>query len=558
MDLNYIKFRDYKCFKEAKIDNIKPINIIIGKNNIGKSSILDIIEMVYSNAKIRQNNITLEKNLTQQDIIQVFHENVHSSDLPGFNNYDFGKKFIGKQFPFDIYLNGNNISNRSSVDLSKYSDIYEEKYNAWWSRLATSMKYDKKIVKRILAERNIFPEIENEDMSVDGNGNGITTVITNYINKDGYMEEMVKEKLLNKLNEIMGEDATFTEILTQQVKHDDINKWEIFLREEEKGRIALSNSGSGLKTILMVLVYTILIPNIEQKNICDYIFMFEELENNLHPSLQRRLLKYIEELSLEKCVFFLTTHSNIVLDTFQNSDNVNMIHVIKNKENKNVEVLNVTNSIQANVILDDLGIKASDIFQSNGVIWVEGPSDRIYINKWIELWSNGKLKEGKDYQCVFYGGRLLSHLTLAEQEENNLIELLKVNRNSIIVIDSDKHCQQSRINDTKRRIQEEAKQIGMVCWITKGREIENYLSSDLIINKLELRNENYDFGQYQNVEEFLDTFDKGLGNKFLRDKVSYAKRFITDVQLNDYNNNLDLDERMKEVVKTIEHWNSND
>ena len=33
------------------------------------------------------------------------------------------------------------------------------------------------------------------------------------------------------------------------------------------------------------------------------------------------------------------------------------------------------------VLVDDLGIKASDILQSNGIIWVEGPSDRIYINK---------------------------------------------------------------------------------------------------------------------------------------------------------------------------------
>ena len=32
-------------------------------------------------------------------------------------------------------------------------------------------------------------------------------------------------------------------------------------------------------------------------------------------------------------------------------------------------------------VLDDLGAKASDIFQSNGIIWVEGPSDRIYIKK---------------------------------------------------------------------------------------------------------------------------------------------------------------------------------
>ena len=58
--------------------------------------------------------------------------------------------------------------------------------------------------------------------------------ITNFINKSQYNENLVKTTLLSKLNEIMGEDANFTEIITQQVKQGEINKWEIFLREEEK------------------------------------------------------------------------------------------------------------------------------------------------------------------------------------------------------------------------------------------------------------------------------------------------------------------------------------
>ena len=94
----------------------------------------------------------------------------------------------------------------------------------------------------------------------DSNGNGITRIITNYLNRSEYEENLIKDEFLSKLNEIMGEDATFTEIITQQVETANGTKWEIFLREEGKGRISLSNSGSGLKTILMILVlkYTIL------------------------------------------------------------------------------------------------------------------------------------------------------------------------------------------------------------------------------------------------------------------------------------------------------------
>ena len=220
--------------------------------------------------------------------------------------------------------------------------------------------------------------------------------------------------------------------------------------------------------------------------------MFEELENNLHPSLQRRLLKYIENLSKEGCIFFLTTHSNVMLDNFQKNNEVNALHVVKN--NGEISIVNTTNSIQKNDILNDLGIKASDILQSNGVIWVEGPSDRIYMNKWIELWSDGKFKEGKDYQCVFYGGRLLNNLTFDEEED--LINLLKVNRNSIILIDSDKENGPASLNDTKKRICEEASKNKIMCWITKGREIENYVSKNTIDSKLEIAGPNVLLNQY--------------------------------------------------------------
>ena len=193
-----------------------------------------------------------------------------------------------------------------------------------WSTISEKVKIEPKITKRILAERNIFPESNDNIMEVDSNGNGVTRIITNFLNRNQYDESLVRDKLLSKLNDIMGEDITFTEIITQQIDTESSTKWEIFLREEGKGRIALSNSGSGLKTILMVLVYTILIPSVEGKNISNYIFLFEELENNLHPSLQRRLLKYLEELTNDGAIFFLTTHSNVTLDAYQNSDLINI------------------------------------------------------------------------------------------------------------------------------------------------------------------------------------------------------------------------------------------
>lgn len=549
MDVKKIDVVNYKCFSNIHIDNIKPINIIIGKNNIGKSSVLDIIEGIYGSRTININTkIILTKEMDEDVISRVFQKNTSGGTIGG-NHYEFGKKYIGRDISF---IRKPDSSNQIPDDFEKYNPNLTISQIDYWSRVAHSIKIDSKVTKRISAERNIFPEDNDDNMIVDSNGNGITRIITNYLNRSKYNENLVKHDLLQNLNKIMGEDANFTEVVTQQIDFDEGTKWEIYLREEGKGRIPLSESGSGLKTILMVLVFTILIPNVDHKKISQYIFLFEELENNLHPSLQRRLLKYIENLTEEGALFFLTTHSNVTLDAYQNSDITNIIHL--QKEESQVNLINITNKIQKNSILNDLGIKASDLLQSNGIIWVEGPSDRVYINNWIKIHKKANIIEGKDYQCVFYGGRLLSNLSL--EDENELVNLMSVNRNAIIVLDSDKKGNNAPLNKTKKRIIEEARKQGILVWVTKGREIENYIPELLIKKKYNKENSKCSFGQFQNVEEFIDKLKKGEGNIFLRDKINFAKDITTDCNWECFKDCYDLDKMITKIESKVLDWNN--
>lgn len=547
MDIEKIQVIDYKCFQSVELGNLKPINIIIGKNNIGKSSVLDILEMIYGSKTIgTKENIFLTKSISDDLIKSVFDPYASGGSIDG-NHYEYGKQFIGKTITFQKL----NKKNQVVSDFGLYNKELPMEHISKWSTISEKIKIEPKITKRILAERNIFPENNDNSMEVDSNGNGVTRIITNFLNRNQYDESLVRDKLLSKLNDIMGEDITFTEITTQQIDTETSTKWEIFLREEEKGRIALSNSGSGLKTILMVLVYTILIPSVEEKNISNYIFLFEELENNLHPSLQRRLLKYLEELTNDGAIFFLTTHSNVTLDAYQNSDLINIFHL--QKDNNEVIINNITNKIQKNSILNDLGVKASDLLQSNGIIWVEGPSDRIYINKWLEMNSLGELREGKDYQCVFYGGRLLSHLSLEDEED--LINLMNVNRHAIIVLDSDKKNINSSLNKTKKRILDEAEKNGILTWVTKGREIENYIPEKLLKKYYGREKCKVKFGRFQNIEEFIDKLKKGEGNKFLRDKTEFARNILNKSTWEDFKDVYDLGKTVEKVERQIFSWN---
>ena len=152
--------------------------------------------------------------------------------------------------------------------------------------------------------------------------------------------------------------------------------------------------------MLLVLIYLHLIPAVETKSLQEYLFGFEELENNLHPALQRRLLSYLRKTAVEKgCHFFLTTHSSVVIDLFASDDQAQILHVTHN--GKQASVRTVKTYIENCGVLDDLDIRASDLLQANGIVWVEGPTDRLYFNHWVSEWTDGKLKEGTHYQCVF-------------------------------------------------------------------------------------------------------------------------------------------------------------
>lgn len=266
----------------------------------------------------------------------------------------------------------------------------------------------KKEVVELSADRDLKPEPPTNVLQVNPDGTGTTNIIQNYLNKADKDSNVVEVDMLNALNRIMMNDIEFSRISIQDVSRDEDESqlWEIFLHEEGKPPISLSDSGSGLRTVLLVLIKLLLECNTEKT----HIVIFEELENNLHPAIQRNLHRYIFEWAKKYEQFvFITTHSNVPIDMVLQEEKAQLVHVFK-KDNL-VYTATLLSSLDSDNIFNDLEIKASDLLQSNGIIWVEGPSDRIYINKWIELITDGALVENKHYQIMFYGGKLLSHLS---------------------------------------------------------------------------------------------------------------------------------------------------
>lgn len=551
-----IVVRNYKCFdtEGGGFDKLMPINIIIGKNNSGKSSLIDLVRYYIEQNKDftetgrngNKSEVYVVHKLEEQEISANFKIGTSGGGIPTRDHFEYGKQFVGKNYCYSIEENAKKRFLEADFEVVPEAKQYLE-------AIANSIQlpFKGKLFCNITAERDVLPESVNTSVQLLPNGSGATNLVQHILNRIDQDSRLVEQELLKEINVIVNPDIKFTRILVQT----NLNgKWEIFFEDFENNRIALSKMGSGVKTVLIVLLNLIVRPIFESKKRDSYIFAFEELENNLHPSLQRRLYNYIKEYSEKTSTyFFLTTHSNVVIDAFGTYENSQIIHISHNGiKATSSTLLSYQDTKQ---VLNDLGLRASDILQSNGVIWVEGPSDRNYLNKWINLLAP-ELKEGLHYSIMFYGGRLLSNLSFDfEWFNKDVIPLIKINRNAYVVIDRDGKTITAKINETKRRISEEIGDSNY--WVTKGREIENYLS-DKIINAWLKDKHSYDVNfcgdKNTKLEDIITNSSSKIKLKYSSSKTVYSSEISEFIDL-DSIDILDLKEKLNELLEKIRSWN---
>ncbi len=556
-----LSVRRFKCFGEdgGGFTDFQPINVIIRRNNTGKSALIDVVELCissggsYDDRKHAWQNfpfdVLVSQCLDEQSLRAVFKENLSGGGIPGNNHWTFGCQFVGHDLCRN-YGPGWTPRIESGPDFSAIPTANREKYLADLASTAT-WPFQDLILLRVAAERDVRQENRETKLTLAPNGTGTTNLIRAVINSEDLPREEVERGLLEDLNEVYRGDSEFSQIICQE---DNNGLWELFLREEKKGNIRLSQSGSSLRSIFFILSMLRLRSFVAKIDWTKVVLAIEEPENNLHPALMRRLLNFLADIRDEKAfTLLITTHSPIGIDWSAGRSDSQIIHV---QHDGQAATSHTAIGYRAGRdILDDLDVRAADILQANGIIWVEGPSDRIYIRRWLDLVSNGRLKETVHYAIMFYAGKLLSHVNvLPPDEEDALISLLLINRNAAVVIDSDRHLgtpsgrkPRARLNNTKLRIKDEVANIGGFVWVTEGREVENYTPIEVYARVVGKR--------APRVDKYAQIAKLPLLREFKTNKVAIAHAVAPETREADLIGHLDIWSRLNELCTRIDRWN---
>ena len=341
-----INFINYRNLIGKYIFN-NNIDLIIGKNNEGKTNFLDGIRLAFSCItndyfKIQKSDF-LNSDDTKNIIIEVELENDIISSLSfvdDIGNIRYGFRVLIKKTQSGKYKKEISLLNGSNIDL----DILSE---------------DETIP-------NIFmiPLIRVDEIYASGFITGLSKFIESEEKYKGLKEESkqkIKESIKDKMDVFQNFCNKFNQKMDIALTEPKLSDEKVFIVEEgtEEHHYMI---GSGYKSIANIYLNTL--------NDKYNIILIDEIENHLHPSLIRT---FINELKLIKNTQIIaTTHSPVVVNEFMIEEIIDIKQKKINLDNKTCSKLNKFLTPSRNELL----------FADN-IILVEGYTEEILLRYYL-------------------------------------------------------------------------------------------------------------------------------------------------------------------------------
>ena len=249
----------------------------------------------------------------------------------------------------------------------------------------------------------------------------------------------------------------------------------------------ISHLGDGLQQVITLTYKAFLTTE-------PSFFFIEEPEMHLHAGYVKQLMKFL--LNETNHYYMATSHSNYLLDMINEDKRIALYRVDKERiddEDKYETVIKRCDGDRT--ILQTLGVSPSSVFLANCTIWIEGITDRLYfvqyLSKYLEelkitdeaKWLDySRFIDGYHYAFVEYQGSNLDHWDFSVESAENVdssqnkgLSAVLVTSNALVVADSDLQG--------KPRFDELKEQLGDNMVITLGKETENTLSKELLMQR---------------------------------------------------------------------------
>jgi AAA ATPase domain len=347
MKLQSFQLKNIRCFEDTANVSLSPqMNVFVGKNNAGKTTIINSILNLQAGFQLVPESMRPHKN----DASFLQFELLWPSE-PFSNNLGVGQ---GSQLYTILQIfDGTGGLPQATHNISYVQPVFVQ-------------TRPDAIFEVFVARRKAvaFQEIVNSSVSkiVTGNHQHLYSRIAE-IDARGHPRH---EDFRTAMKEILGFTITTRPSAggTEAGFYFDLNNF-----------VPLQQMGDGVSETLAMIVELCIAKN--------KIFVIEEPETNLHPSGLKSLMKLFRVAS-EKNQFIVTTHSNIVVRELASEHNSKLFRVFKTAESLSspsaIEEIGVSQELRQE-LLKELGYDFTDFELFSGWLFLEESSAETIINK---------------------------------------------------------------------------------------------------------------------------------------------------------------------------------
>jgi len=345
MYISKIKLHNFKCFRDYELTCNPQLNILVGMNDVGKSTILEAIHLCltgFFRDKYLKNNLT--QDVFNNDCIKEYLENMkndNNTSLP----YCSIELYLNDADPMLFGKENSENENIACITykinfLSKYTEDYEiykslgvpnslpiEYYDVEWFNSAS-----KGITSRTIPYKSIL--IDTDNNLRNNNEIQLSKIIKENLDEKELIsisqlyrkinDDFINNDIMIKVNEKLS-DHTHILDTTIQIDTESLNQ-----SDWEKSVITRINTtpfsyiGKGTQSAIKIEL-SLTSGKADKSS----IILIEEPENHLTYSKMNKVINEITKYNNEKQIF-ITTHSSFV------ANKLNIKNLILLSDNKNI------------------------------------------------------------------------------------------------------------------------------------------------------------------------------------------------------------------------------